>query len=269
MTQLVIILALAAAPTGMSLDQAPNPFGGVVSRLSQIISNQDASERDLIDALEALAALGPRSAPAADAIIERLSRTYDNDNFIDEHDLTGVPTVSIDTLATMGEAVVPKLVAALTEGNALVSLAVVRALAAIGPRADSAVPALVDVFVNRRDDNKLAFDISAEAGAALGCFGRAAIPQLTVLAGHDALYVRIGVMTALGKYSDDPGLAVPLLLRGLRDGNPLVRRQAIVSIAAVSPSLAVVQAGLSEVASKDPDVHVRELAAATLKRLPD
>jgi hypothetical protein len=127
----------------------------------------------------------------------------------------------------------PELIEVLSGYNAEARIGAARALGAMGPDAEAAVPALTKNLYYEG-----AYDVREAAAWALGEIGPAAkpaVPMLIVVLLADRVHVRREAAIALGKIGDHT--AIPALARGLYDEDFGVRipsAQAIVRLAALS-----------------------------------
>ena len=105
--------------------------------------------------------------------------------------------------------------------------------AVLGARAESAVPALIDIVNQDRS-------LTARCNAmdALGFVGRAArpaVPSLLQFATHIDDEVRAHAIFALGRIHSDPERVVPALTNALADTSPSVRVHALIALEQFGP----------------------------------
>lgn len=205
---------------------------------------------------------------------------------------------SMDVLATLGEAAVPRLVAALKHEStrprairilrqlgpaalpavsALVDLLKVEdfdtrrealfALADLGPAAKDAVPALIDVLQTADTRTRYA------AVYALGRIGPEAIaakPALTGYLGSDDEFLALSVAWALAHIDPQCELTspktVPILIAGLRGPDPRTRLEAAASLRCLGPLARPATDELQQ-SLKDESPFVRDMAAEALKAI--
>jgi HEAT repeat protein len=109
-----------------------------------------------------------------------------------------------------------------------------RGLAAIGPEAHAAVPALARAL---RDKER---QVSLEAATALGRIGKDAVPELLKALDDGDGSVRHAAAYALGEVGADAASAAPALVRMLAEPNDQVRASAAYSLSRIgAPALAV------------------------------
>jgi HEAT repeat protein len=209
-----------------------------------------------------------------------------------------VPEV-LNVLAGMGEAAVPGLIKALDIKDARPAAAAI--LARLGPAAQAAVPALIEVLQSAEPTAR------HEALLAIGAIGpaaHAAVPA-AIKAMQDAdPNVRYAACYALGKIgppaaaakpflqqqmaADDPFLSlvsiwalariepdcsdtapksVPLLIRALGDSEPLVRLEAATSLRCLGPLGKAAADVLKKTVRDDPNELVRDMAAEALRAM--
>ncbi|MCS5617237.1 MAG: HEAT repeat domain-containing protein, partial [Pirellulales bacterium] len=172
---------------------------------------------------------------------------------------------AMEILTELGPAALPAL-DAMVQGLADAAMAI----AAIGPEATAAVPAL----------EKLLGDESAEASVrytaayALGRIGpaaKAAEPMLRKLAeSDDELMATVAVWAALKVVPDDRTLfdtAIPKLTDALDDERELVRLEAVVSLGEIGSRADSARPLLEMMAEEDPSRTVRRAAAAAVKKI--
>lgn len=167
-------------------------------------------------------------------------------------------------LANKGPEVVPALIKALHSEKEIVRSKACSALREMGPRAQEAIPDLVEMMVASNDDNWVE---GKAAGSALGAIGPAASPRLIALAmGGDSRSSR-NAIEALGRMRPPDEGAVQALIQLSRHQDARVRVNALSalnSIAAAYPA-AVEKAGPDLIQHlKDPAANVRMLAAAAI-----
>ncbi|MDA0254996.1 MAG: HEAT repeat domain-containing protein [Planctomycetota bacterium] len=180
---------------------------------------------------------------------------------------------AMEILTELGPAALPALdamVQGLADADPVYRADAAMAIAAIGPEATAAVPAL----------EKLLGDESAEASVrytaayALGRIGpaaKAAEPMLRKLAeSDDELMATVAVWAALKVVPDDRTLfdtAIPKLTDALDDERELVRLEAVVSLGEIGSRADSARPLLEMMAEEDPSRTVRRAAAAAVKKI--
>jgi HEAT repeat protein/mono/diheme cytochrome c family protein len=156
-----------------------------------------------------------------------------------------------ELLAALGEAVVPDLVRVLSEGGPAEQASAVRVLTKIGPRAEPAVPQLLEAL--RKAGAGAA---GVHVAAALGGVGKASVPPLTRLF-EDTEDPRIKELAgrALGFAGPDANAAVPALLGALNDPSSRIRFTAAIALGEIGDERAV--PALVDVLRKDTSRSVR------------
>ena len=147
------------------------------------------------------------------------------------------------------------LVDALSDAAGEVRLEAAHSLAAIGRRAEPAIPALTRLLT---DPDPL---VRAEAACAIGRVGRApdeTIRRLAVMLADENVNVRLYATLAMAEIGSGVIDARESLLRNLSDAEPLVRVQATLAIRRLPPPLAV---PVLTVMLSDSDPSVRHAAA--------
>lgn len=144
------------------------------------------------------------------------------------------------------------------------------AIAAIGPDAAAAVPALRRIAA----DEKAAPGLRYSAAYALGRIGPAAkeaVAELRALAeSTDELMATVAVWAALKVDPADSSLferAIPLLRRALRGERELVRLEAAVALGEIGPAAVSAVPILDLVAEDDPVKDVRRAAAEAVRKI--
>jgi len=170
---------------------------------------------------------------------------------------------------------VPALIEALHDPDEKVRQNAINALGAIGPAAEPAVPALIDVLRNSprtekgaSGPSKLAGNSRSAAAAALGRIGpraKGAVQALAAALNDENLPVRRWSATSLGEIGVDARSAVPALVRALGQSDVQVRRDAIASLGKIGVEPEVIAS--LQAAASDPDAEVRNAAAKILTAL--
>jgi HEAT repeat protein len=144
------------------------------------------------------------------------------------------------------------------------------AIAALGPRAKGAVPALEKML----GDEAAVPESRYTAAYALGSIGPEAVaaePLLRKLAeSEDELMATVGVWAALKIKPDDATLfdaAIPKLRHALQREQELVRLEAAVALGEIGPRAATALPMLEMLAEEDPSKTVRAAAAEAVRRI--
>lgn len=164
------------------------------------------------------------------------------------------------TLTNAGKDPVAPLVAALGDEDYNVRFYAAWTLGRIGPDAAAAVPALIQ---SRSDLNG---DVRRKVVFALGRIHPPADRAMPVLVGFfedDDVDVRQAAVEALAGYGKE---ALPALLKALNDPNPVVRRQAVLTVAEIGPDAGSALSALRPL-YLDPATGVQDEAAVALSRL--
>ena len=148
-----------------------------------------------------------------------------------------------------------ELIAQLREGEGVERRAAARALGRLGPRAEPAIPALIEAM-------KLSSFASDESNA-LGQIGPAAIPALLEAMEGEEDTVRAQCAHALGVIGPKAESTIPVLLKLLKDRSQYVRREAAIALGKIAPSNQNVARALSRLLESS-EKPVRTTAARTL-----
>lgn len=170
---------------------------------------------------------------------------------------------------------VPALIEALHDPDEKVRQNAVNALGAMGPAAEPAVPALIDLLRNparaekgTNAPSKLVGNSRSAAAAALGRIGpraNEAVPTLIAALEDENLPVRRWSATSLGEIGAEARSAVPALVKALGQSDVQVRRDAIASLGKIGVGTGEIAA--LRAAASDPDSEVRNAATILLSGL--
>jgi HEAT repeat protein len=184
-----------------------------------------------------------------------------------------VRTNIMEVLAGLGPAAKPALddlIKELGDADAEHASEAAVAIAAIGPDAAAAVPALRRLVA----DTKAAPGLRYSAAYALGRIGPAAKETLADLRGladtEDELMATVAVWAALKVAPEETSLferAIPLLRRALRAERHAVRLEAAVALGDIGPAAGSAIPLLELVAEDDPAKDVRRAAAEAAKKI--
>jgi HEAT repeat protein len=135
------------------------------------------------------------------------------------------------------------------------------ALGQIGPAAKPAVGALIAALGDTDDAVR---DAAAET---LAVFGKDAVGPLTAALKHTDASVRRGAAAALGHMGPDARDAVPALIAMVKnDADSDVREAVVRALGSIGPDAKAAAPALRD-ALTDKEQHIREAAAAALKRI--
>ncbi len=137
------------------------------------------------------------------------------------------------TLVDIGPDIVPEVSVAFASPTPLVRLKACEIMAAIGPAAKSAVPALVDRL---QDENELVIRAAARALGRITAQPDIVLPAVQSLLKHPAVSVRITALRAIGEYGTDAVVAVPSALSFLTDQSPVLRASAAEALGRIGDS---------------------------------
>ena len=149
----------------------------------------------------------------------------------------------------------------LADRNATARQEAAEALGQIGPAAKPAVGALIAALGDADDAVR---DAAAEA---LAVFGKDAVGPLTAALKHTDASVRRGAAAALGHMGPDARDAVPALIAMVKnDADSDVREAVVPALGSIGPDAKAAAPALRD-ALTDKEQHIREAAAAALKRI--
>ena len=247
---------------------------GVIAGLSDLAAQLDEDEKKKLAATftRLLADADPGVGQAAGAAIIRLGGVCVDTLRVKLAD-PAVRTNILEVLAGLGPAAKPALddlVKELGDADAEHASEAAVAIAAIGPDAAAAVPALQRLVA----DKKAAPGLRYSAAYALGRIGPAAKETVTDLRGltetEDELMATVAVWAALKVAPEETSLfekAIPLLRRALRAERHAVRLEAAVALGDIGPAAGSAIPLLELVAEDDPAKDVRRAAAEAAKKI--
>jgi HEAT repeat protein len=247
---------------------------GVIAGLSDLASQLDDDEKKKLAATftRLLADADPGVGQAAGAALIRLGGVC-VDTLRDKLTDPAVQTNVLEVLAGIGPAAKPALddlVKELGDADAEHASEAAVAIAAIGPDAAAAVPALRRLVA----DTQAAPGLRYSAAYALGRIGPAARETLADLRGltetKDELMATVAVWAALKVAPEEKSLfekAIPLLRRALRAERHAVRLEAAVALGDIGPAAGSAIPLLELVAEDDPAKDVRRAAAEAAKKI--
>ena len=247
---------------------------GAVAGLSDLAAQLDDDEKKTLAATftRLLTDADPEVGRAAGAALIRLGGIC-VDTLRGKLADPAVRTNILEVLAGIGPAAKPALddlVKELGDADAEHASEAAVAIAAIGPEAVAAVPALQRLVA----DAKATPGLRYSAAYALGCIGPAAKESAASLRSltesDDDLMATVAVWAALKVAPDDKTLferAIPLLRRALRAERDVVRLEAAVALGDIGPAAGSAIPILELVAEDDPVKDVRRAAAEAAKKI--
>ena len=269
----LVSAALATLSTALGSDRV-NTRIAAMSALSDLTGSlDDAEEATLADRFVALLEDGhPAVRGAAATSLVRLGPTAIAalEKALDKPALR---TLAMELLAASGSKAKPavdNLVAALSDADPATRGDAAVALAAIGPDAAEAVPALSKLLASDEKEAALRY----AAAYALGRIGPAAAPVAETLRGlaksDDELMASVAVWALLKIEPDNKAqvaAAVPLLRKALRGKRDLARLEAAAALGDLGGAAASAVPILELVSEDDPLPAVRTAAAAALAKI--
>lgn len=208
----------------------------IIPALIQTLKSEDAYDRQ--NAACALGQIGPSARQAVPALIRSLK---DTDNKVR---ISAFWALHYIEPAVASKEVVGPLIEAMGDNNESVQIDAAKALGAIGPAAEEAVPSLIKTLKNKTEGEAshplFGLSLLIEAARALGEIGPAAkesVPALIKLleselgdedndAWISAEDARCCAAEALGKIGPEAKEAVPALVEALKDEDEYVRKAA-------------------------------------------
>jgi HEAT repeat protein len=254
--------------------ELPKVRAASTSGLSDLAPLVDAAERkDLAaDFIRVLSDPDPSVGTRGGAALIRLGRDA-------VEPLTGqlaspdLRKAALEILASIGEDAadgVDKITEALSDDDGFVRGEAAIALAAIGPRAAAAVPALQKILTNDAEDSGTRYS----AAYALGRIGSDAAPAMNALRelsdSADELMATVAVWAAI---KIEPGnteffeTAMPRLRKALQAESDLARLEAAVALGEIGPHAKTAIPILEVVEEDDPVRAVRAAAAEALRKI--
>ena len=180
---------------------------------------------------------------------------------------------AMEILAELGPAALPALdqmITGLADADPVYRADAAMAIAAIGPQAEAAVPALEKLLGDESSEASVRYTAAYALGR-IGPAAKAAAPLLRKLVdADDDLMATVAVWAALKVAPDDGTLydaAVPKLRTALEDERELVRLEAVVSLGEIGSRAGSALPLLEMVAEEDPSRTVRRAAAAAVEKI--
>ena len=262
------------------------------------LKSPDWQER--LQAIEALAALGPLARPAIPALMAALEDEWPLEGsyspFNPFHDY-GIRAAAVKTLLAVGPAAerrllregLPRLIVGLENGTDTTRAHTATALGLLGPRARPAIPALLRQLrnVNQQTDPSVnalvaigpdsipgatalledeAQDVRAVGVVTLAAFGKQAsksLPKLAALSKDRAANVRNAVAELIVAIDKEGAVAISVLSSLMQDQDEWVRGSAASQLSKFGPrARAELPSLYAALASKDPSIAI--LAAETI-----
>jgi HEAT repeat protein len=200
---------------------------------------------------DAITEIGSAAAPLAPSIVALLA--------LEDWDCQWAAIDALAAIASSEPEVLLALSNALGHPSPIVKPAAAKAFARIGA---AAVPTLIQILNDEKDKRS---EWAADALGQIGHDAQDAIASLRERSKSKKKNVSVWSTFALAKISGDHTL-VPDLLKFLRDDDPYVRQQSILSLIAIRPLTKDAIAALT-IALEDDDIDVRFAAEETIKLL--
>ena len=250
-----------AAITALRVQVSSPAKDATIKVLAEVLqSHKDVPIR--VHAAEAIGYAGLMTPPRLmrlDESVDALTRALNDP----DDDVKGMAASSIVRLrAWRGKDVVPALIKALKSDEEMMPYFAVEALGQLGPAAEEAIPALLEMI--KHDDFWFVADRAAEA---LGKIGPAAVPLLLEALNNSNEAVRAHAAEALGGVGDGGHVAIPKLIAALKhDEDAGVRAAAARALGEMAGGNAEAVSALIEALS-DSDRNVRGAAVRALGRV--
>lgn len=221
----------AQAPNTEAATSAAISDGRPLSQwIQQLQESSDLAQR--VEACNAIAALGKAGRTAQPALIAAMKEKSNELRvaaFLTWEQVGGDPAAHVSVLS---EVLMDKKLTTGTQDAAM------QALARIGPAANSAVPALIELF---RQPNRFysrgylenRFGAHSDVESVLAAVGSTSVPVLIEALKDKHADVRAGVAGALGGIGPKAFPAVPALIAALQDQEPIVRGHAVNGLAGI------------------------------------
>ena len=179
------------------------------------------------------------------------------------------------TSALQGQEV-PGLVKQLDSDDPAKVAAAIRELGELGVKAKPALPSLIRLFADDRDDSSgMAWGppntrtLSGLASSAVVDIGKISVPYLVKSLENDDSKISIVTADTLGHLGREAEEAVPALVRACDNVEPEVRRNAVIALRLIQSRLETAVPQLRKMATEDTDEWVRHDVAKTLAALDD
>jgi HEAT repeat protein len=209
---------------GTILDAAPaapknREVGDVVKKL------EDADANTRSQAAAFLGRMGRDAQPAVKALLKALK---DKDEYVRLHSAE-----ALELIGGLSHIHLPTLIDALKDTSSDVRLAVVRVITVMGPNAESASNALVEVIKTEKDPQIRRK--AAHGLAAIGADAKTVLPLLQAGLKDESAEIRVASAEALAKLGAGAAPAIKELGEALEDNQQSVRLNALKAIAAIGP----------------------------------
>jgi len=213
-----------------------------VPALTELLKDKVKLVRE--SAAQALGRIGPEAKTAIPAITETIKKNQ------------MVHWIAADALGQIGPAAFPALTELLKDKSEFARAAAATALGKA--KVETAIPALAELL---KDHSELVREHAAYALGYIGPEAKMVIPTLTELLKDKNGAVRGAAASALGEFGPDAKIAIMPLTELLDDKSEDVRRNATSALRHISPKAVAIPALIKLL--KDKDWTVREAAAAT------
>jgi HEAT repeat protein len=228
----------------------------LASAMSRIIEEGPAESRN--DALAVLMGLGE---PAVPALVKALRF----------RELQPIVAAVLGRIGTPAKAAVPALIDVAAKGGSPVARRqALLALASMGPAARAVVPAATQAL---RDPDALVRYSACYALGKMGVTALEARPALEQELENKDPHLALAAAWALARIDPDcthtPPRALPLLVKGLADADPMVRLEAAGAVRCLGPMARPAADALRKTAKEDPSELVRDMAEQALKAMEE
>lgn len=234
-------------------------FGPVAAEaapaLAQLLVDESQPALPRLAAIEALGRIGPARPEVLPAILNALQAGLTDDATADADRLERAIAAAemLELFGGNASAAVPSLIRATASRSVLLRRAAANTLGLIGPAADPAVPALVDLVLF--DESEEVRDLAARA---LGRIGPAAEPSLVQLLRDRDAEVRVRAARAMRELPSFSPETAAALAEASGDAEADVRIMALESVWTVTAdAAAVAQGALTELTHADRDTRMR------------
>jgi HEAT repeat protein len=254
--------------SALALARVARGSNEVVHALMDAVADPNSSIR--LSAIDALARIGPDAAAAIDPLIKEL-KDQSEDPIVRQHaahalarigpeqsEVTEALTGALDSGDPKVEgAVVSALVetkvatkqdentvrtlhdltSQLSAGSATTRRSAIEALGRLGPRAQAAVPSLVEVLSSKQEEAEIRQEAAAAIGS-IGPFARSAVAPLIELLKNEQENpeARASAIEALGQIGPAAREALPALIQTVRQGDPQLRPLALLAMERIGPA---------------------------------